>query len=158
MGCRLMGRRPTFILMMLLTTSFFIVEIVVGYVCNSMALVADSFHMLSDIISLVVGYFALKVFFFPLIFFIFFFVHYSTFYKLNAKDFIANCYIFLQASYYIQGGGNHLTNQLLAGIDSSFDSYGFHHPAIRLTIIYTFLIYPYLLSTITRQLIKSMGE
>ena len=36
------------------------VELIVGYMTNSMALVADSFHMLSDIISLAVGYFALK--------------------------------------------------------------------------------------------------
>lgn len=56
----LLGRRTSFMLMMLLTTSFFLVEIIVGYLTNSMALVADSFHMLSDIISLGVGYFALK--------------------------------------------------------------------------------------------------
>lgn len=46
--------------MMFLTSSFFFVEIIVGYATNSMALVADSFHMLSDIISLFVGFFALK--------------------------------------------------------------------------------------------------
>lgn len=46
--------------MMFLTSSFFIVEIVVGYVTNSMALVADSFHMLSDVASLLVGFLALR--------------------------------------------------------------------------------------------------
>ena len=46
--------------MITLTASFFIVEIVVGYVTNSMALVADSFHMLSDVVSLLVGYIALR--------------------------------------------------------------------------------------------------
>ena len=46
--------------MMLLTSSFFLVEIVVGYVTNSMALVADSFHMLSDVASLIVGFLALR--------------------------------------------------------------------------------------------------
>ena len=46
--------------MILLTTTFFLVEIIVGYVTNSMALVADSFHMLSDVVSLIVGYVALK--------------------------------------------------------------------------------------------------
>jgi len=56
-----MGQRPTFISMMVLTTSFFFVEIIVGYMTNSMALVADSFHMLSDIISLFVGFFAMRV-------------------------------------------------------------------------------------------------
>lgn len=46
---------------MVLTAALFIVEIIVGYVTNSMALVADSFHMLSDLASLVVGYMASKV-------------------------------------------------------------------------------------------------
>ena len=46
--------------MMTLTSTFFIVEIVVGYLTNSMALVADSFHMLSDVVSLLVGYVALR--------------------------------------------------------------------------------------------------
>lgn len=41
--------------MMALTSSFFLVELVVGNITNSIALVADSFHMLSDIIALVVG-------------------------------------------------------------------------------------------------------
>lgn len=46
--------------MMLLTSSFFLVEIIVGYITNSMALVADSFHMLSDVASLIVGFLALR--------------------------------------------------------------------------------------------------
>eukprot|EP00111_Clytia_hemisphaerica_P001909 TCONS_00005367-protein len=60
MGCMKLGRNPTFYSMMFLTTSFFFVEIIVGYMTNSMALVADSFHMLSDIISLFVGFFAMR--------------------------------------------------------------------------------------------------
>ena len=44
-----------------LTTFFFLVEIVVGYVTNSMALVADSFHMLSDVAALVVAFLSVKV-------------------------------------------------------------------------------------------------
>ena len=55
------GKRTTFIVMMFLTTSFFFVEMIVGYLTNSMALVADSFHMLSDILSLFIGFFALRV-------------------------------------------------------------------------------------------------
>jgi len=43
-----------------MTSSFFLVEIIVGYATNSMALVADSFHMLSDVMSLVIGFFALR--------------------------------------------------------------------------------------------------
>ena len=46
--------------MMLLTSSFFLVELIVGYITNSMALVADSFHMLSDVASLIVGFLALR--------------------------------------------------------------------------------------------------
>jgi len=63
MGCcqkQCVGKRTTFVMMMFLTTSFFFVEIIVGYMTNSMALVADSFHMLSDILSLFIGFFALK--------------------------------------------------------------------------------------------------
>ena len=58
-SCNL-SRRTSFISMMLLTSSFFVVELVVGYLTNSMALVADSFHMLSDVASLLVGFFALR--------------------------------------------------------------------------------------------------
>lgn len=47
--------------MLWLTTLFFFVEIVVGYVTNSMALVADSFHMLSDVAALVVAFLSVKV-------------------------------------------------------------------------------------------------
>ncbi len=46
--------------MMFLTSTFFLVEIIVGYVTNSMALVADSFHMLSDVASLLVGFLAFR--------------------------------------------------------------------------------------------------
>ena len=44
-----------------LTGSFFLVEIVVGYVTNSMALVADSFHMLSDIAALIIAFISVKM-------------------------------------------------------------------------------------------------
>ena len=47
--------------MLVLTTAYFLVEIIVGYVTNSMALVADSFHMLSDVIALVIGLFSVRV-------------------------------------------------------------------------------------------------
>ena len=56
----LMSPRTSFISMMLMTGSFFLVEIIVGYMANSMALVADSFHMLSDVVSLIVGFLALR--------------------------------------------------------------------------------------------------
>jgi len=44
-----------------LTVAFFFVEIVVGYVTNSMALVADSFHMLSDIAALVIAFLSVRM-------------------------------------------------------------------------------------------------
>ena len=56
----LLSRKTAFISMTLLLGFFFVVEIAVGYVTNSMALIADSFHMLSDVASLVIGFLALK--------------------------------------------------------------------------------------------------
>ena len=44
-----------------LTVSFFVVEIVVGYMTNSMALIADSFHMLSDIAALIIAFLSVKM-------------------------------------------------------------------------------------------------
>ncbi|KLO09314.1 cation efflux protein [Schizopora paradoxa] len=41
---------------------FFLVELIVGYAVGSLALVADSFHMLNDIMSLVVALYAIKCF------------------------------------------------------------------------------------------------
>ena len=50
------GARMRLLFMLVLTTSFFFVELIVGYITNSMALVADSFHMLSDVIALIIAY------------------------------------------------------------------------------------------------------
>ncbi len=47
--------------MLSLTTTFFMIELVVGYVTNSMALVADSFHMLSDVVALVIAYVSVRM-------------------------------------------------------------------------------------------------
>ena len=44
-----------------LTVAFFFVELVVGNMTKSVALVADSFHMLSDVLTLLVGLFAIRV-------------------------------------------------------------------------------------------------
>ena len=46
--------------MMVLTTIYMIVELVVGNLTNSMALVADSFHMLSDVIALVIAFISVR--------------------------------------------------------------------------------------------------
>ncbi|EXJ74161.1 uncharacterized protein A1O5_02455 [Cladophialophora psammophila CBS 110553] len=40
---------------------FFLIELVVGYAVHSLALVADSFHMLNDVLSLCVGLWAVRV-------------------------------------------------------------------------------------------------
>ncbi|CAH1257025.1 SLC30A1 [Branchiostoma lanceolatum] len=58
---RYTGKTCRLICMLSMTFSFFLVEIVVGYLTNSMALVADSFHMLSDVVSLVVGLGAVRI-------------------------------------------------------------------------------------------------
>ena len=46
--------------MMVLSTSYMIVEMVVGNWTNSMALVADSFHMLSDVIALIIAFVSVR--------------------------------------------------------------------------------------------------
>ncbi|KAI0242527.1 Zinc/cadmium resistance protein [Lamellibrachia satsuma] len=47
--------------MLALTGGFFLVEIIVGYMTNSLALVGDSYHMLSDVIALLVGYASVRI-------------------------------------------------------------------------------------------------
>ncbi|CAF0784411.1 unnamed protein product [Adineta steineri] len=60
---RRMFRTKTFRLlsMLSLTFAFFIIELVVGNITNSVALVADAFHMLSDVISLVIAVVAVRI-------------------------------------------------------------------------------------------------
>ncbi|CAF1398456.1 unnamed protein product, partial [Adineta ricciae] len=47
--------------MMILTFSYFVVELVVGNITNSLALVADAFHMLSDLIALAIGLIVVRI-------------------------------------------------------------------------------------------------
>jgi len=47
--------------MLCLTFSFFLCEIIVGYITNSLALIGDSYHMLSDVMALIVGLTSLRV-------------------------------------------------------------------------------------------------
>lgn len=49
------------ICMMWLSLVYFFVEIIVGYMTNSMALVADSFHMLGDVAAMVIAFVSVKV-------------------------------------------------------------------------------------------------
>ena len=48
------------IAMLSLTLSYFVVELVVGNITKSVALIADAFHMLSDVISLIIGIVAVR--------------------------------------------------------------------------------------------------
>ena len=46
--------------MMFLSSTYMMVELVVGNLTNSMALVADSFHMLSDVIALIIAFVSVR--------------------------------------------------------------------------------------------------
>ncbi|THX23288.1 cation efflux protein [Aureobasidium pullulans] len=48
-------------ILLAIDTVFFLIELITGYAVHSLALVADSFHMLNDVISLLVGLWAVKV-------------------------------------------------------------------------------------------------
>jgi zinc transporter 1 len=61
LGGKRLGNEARLVFMFLLTASYFLVEIIVGYVSNSMALVADSFHMLSDVAALIIAFIAVLV-------------------------------------------------------------------------------------------------
>jgi Co/Zn/Cd efflux system component len=52
--CRLLS-------MLALTFSFFLVELVYGYITHSLALISDSYHMLSDVVALGVGIASVRV-------------------------------------------------------------------------------------------------
>ncbi|CAB3228672.1 unnamed protein product [Arctia plantaginis] len=55
------GKKCRLLSMLWLTGGFFFVELIVGYITNSMALVADSFHMLSDVAALVIAFLSVKM-------------------------------------------------------------------------------------------------
>lgn len=54
-------RTTKLFILLVLTFIFFIAEISVGYYANSIALIADSFHMLSDLLSIGVALYAIKL-------------------------------------------------------------------------------------------------
>ncbi|KAL4971039.1 cation diffusion facilitator family transporter [Aspergillus stella-maris] len=49
------------LILLVIDSAFFLLELIAGYSVHSLALVADSFHMLNDVISLLVGLWAVKV-------------------------------------------------------------------------------------------------
>ena len=59
--CTSCGSGPKLLGMLAMTGSFMLVELIVGNWTNSMALVADSFHMLSDVIALIVAYVSVRM-------------------------------------------------------------------------------------------------
>ncbi|RWS22739.1 zinc/cadmium resistance protein-like protein, partial [Leptotrombidium deliense] len=48
-------------IMLLLTTIFFLVEMIVGYATRAIVLISDSFHMLSDVVALIVAYTCIRL-------------------------------------------------------------------------------------------------
>ncbi|KAF9460836.1 cation efflux protein [Collybia nuda] len=56
-----MSRSARITLLLIIDIVFFFVELTVGYAVGSLALVADSFHMLNDVMSLVVALYAIKL-------------------------------------------------------------------------------------------------
>ncbi|KIM48133.1 hypothetical protein M413DRAFT_439854, partial [Hebeloma cylindrosporum] len=56
-----MSRSSRITLLLIIDVIFFFIELIVGYAVGSLALVADSFHMLNDVMSLVVALYAIKL-------------------------------------------------------------------------------------------------
>ncbi|KAF3927328.1 hypothetical protein ABW21_db0202387 [Orbilia brochopaga] len=55
------SRSARIITLLVIDTLFFFLEIIVGYAVHSLALVADSFHMLNDVFSLIVALYAIRL-------------------------------------------------------------------------------------------------
>ena len=55
------GKEIRIVSLLVLDTAFFLLEAIIGYSVHSLALIADSFHMLNDIISLVIALWAVRV-------------------------------------------------------------------------------------------------
>ena len=56
-----LSKSTRIIILLAIDSVFFFIELVIGYAVHSLALVADSFHMLNDVLSLCVGLWAVKV-------------------------------------------------------------------------------------------------
>lgn len=55
------GKATRIVFLLGLDTVFFLLELIIGYMSHSLALIADSFHMLNDIFSLIVALWAVNV-------------------------------------------------------------------------------------------------
>ncbi|VDM12141.1 unnamed protein product [Wuchereria bancrofti] len=56
-----LSRSTRLVIMLTMTFAFFAVELAFGYLSHSMALVADSFHMLSDVMALAIAFACLRI-------------------------------------------------------------------------------------------------
>ena len=56
-----LSKSTRILILLAIDSAFFLVELITGYAVHSLALVADSFHMLNDVLSLCVGLWAVKV-------------------------------------------------------------------------------------------------
>ncbi|KAF2164466.1 hypothetical protein M409DRAFT_25343 [Zasmidium cellare ATCC 36951] len=56
-----LSKSTRIIILLVIDTAFFFLELITGYAVHSLALVADSFHMLNDVLSLCVGLWAVKM-------------------------------------------------------------------------------------------------
>jgi len=56
-----LSKSSRIIILLAIDSAFFFLELIIGYAVHSLALVADSFHMLNDVLSLCVGLWAVKV-------------------------------------------------------------------------------------------------
>ncbi|KAL7423782.1 Zinc resistance conferring protein [Cryptotrichosporon argae] len=55
------SRQARIIALLVIDTAFFFLEVIVGYAVGSLALVADSFHMLNDVLSLIIALYTIKL-------------------------------------------------------------------------------------------------
>nr|WNT94809.1 cation diffusion facilitator family 1 [Agaricus crocodilinus] len=56
-----LSRSTRITLLLIIDVLFFFIELIAGYAVGSLALVADSFHMLNDVLSLIVALYAIKL-------------------------------------------------------------------------------------------------
>ncbi|WWD18017.1 hypothetical protein CI109_102464 [Kwoniella shandongensis] len=56
-----LSRQARIITLLVIDSIFFLIELITGYAVGSLALVADSFHMLNDVLSLVVALYTIKL-------------------------------------------------------------------------------------------------
>ncbi|WVQ88363.1 hypothetical protein IAS59_002097 [Cryptococcus gattii] len=56
-----LSRQARIVTLLVIDTIFFLIELITGYAVGSLALVADSFHMLNDVLSLIVALYTIRL-------------------------------------------------------------------------------------------------